>query len=54
MTSVRRLLICLPLLVVPLALGCRRSPALQSTPKQEQDASKQEVLEQLEQFEVTI
>ena len=48
MTSVRRLLICLPMLVVPLSLGCRRSPALQSTPQQQQDASNQEVLEQVE------
>jgi hypothetical protein len=45
MTSVRRLLICLPLLVVPLALGCRRSPALQSTQNQQQDVSQQDVLE---------
>lgn len=48
MTSVRRLLICLPLLVVPLALGCRRSPALQSTQNQHQDVSEQDVLEQVE------
>ena len=43
MTSVRRLLISLPLLVMPLAWGCRRSPALQANQKQEQA-----VLEQLE------
>ena len=48
MTSVRRLLICLPLLVVPLALGCRRSPALQSTQNQHQEVSEQDVLEQVE------
>ena len=48
MISVLRLLICLPLLVVPLAFGCRRSPALQSTQNQQQDVSEQDVLEQLE------
>ena len=31
MSSFRRLLICLPLLVIPLSWGCRRSPALQAT-----------------------
>jgi len=48
MISVLRLLICLPLLVVPLAFGCWRSPALQSTQNQQQDVSEQDVLEQLE------
>ena len=43
MTSVRRLLISLPLLLMPLAWGCRRSPALQANQKQEQS-----VLEQVE------
>ena len=49
MTSVRRLLISLPLLVMPLVWGCRRSPALQANQKQEQA-----VLEQLEPVELAV
>ena len=49
MTSVRRLLISLPLLVIPLIWGCRRSTALQANRNQEQA-----VLEQVEPGELAV